>query len=388
MQIYKAFLKIIYKNLNQLLIYVVIFLFFAIVLSNVNTTTASTSFSETKCKIAFINNDQDSVLVNDLKSYLGKNATIVNVSDDTQKLQDALFFRQVEYIVKVPPGFTKALLSGKDIQLQKTTVPGSTSSFYMDNLIDKYLNTARTYTDNLKNLSQTQLINYINKDLSQKTKVNVNNFGNHSSNADRSAYYFNYLAYSLFEILILGVCCVMIVFNDTDLKKRNLCSPIKSKNMHFQLILGNLSFALITWVVLIISSFIICGSYMVTANGLLMLLNSLVFTLACLSISYLLGNILKSRGAISAAANVVALGSSFISGVFVPQILLGKTVLSIASFTPTYWYVKANNDIVNIVNFKMENLTPIFSSMLIILGFAVAILAVTLVVAKQKRMNN
>lgn len=387
MQVYKAFLKIIFKNLNQIVVYVVVFLFFAIVLSNVNTEIPNTSFSPTKCKIAFINNDQDSVLVNDLKSYLGKNATIVNIEDNTQKLQDALFFRQVEYIVKVPRGFTQELLTGKNVQLQKTTVPGSTSSFYMDNLIDNYLNTAKIYSNNLKNLSQTQLISYISKDLSQNTKVNVNNFGNLSSNTDRCVYYFNYLAYSMFAILILGVCCVMIVFNDTDLKKRNLCSPIKLQSMHFQLILGNLSFALLTWVVLIITSFIMYGSYMISTNGLLILLNSLVFTLACLSISYLLGNILKSRGAISAAANVVALGSSFISGVFVPQELLSKTVLSIASFTPTYWYVKANNDIGNIVNFKLENLIPIFSSMLIVLGFAVAVLAVTIVVAKQKRMS-
>lgn len=387
MQVYKAFLKIICKNLNQLIIYVAIFLFFAIFLSSVNTDTSSSTFTGTKCNIAFINNDQNSVLVDNLKSYLGKNANIVNITNDTQKLQDALFFRKVDYIVKVPSGFTKALLNKKDVQLQKTTVPGSTSSFYIDNLINKYLNTARVYSNALKPLSQTQLIDYINNDLSQKTKVNVNSFGSHSSNSQTFVYYFNYLAYSMFAILILGVCSVMMVFNNTDLKKRILCSPIKLRDMHFQLILGNLSFAGLTWIIMISASFFMYGSYMLTPNGLLILLNSFVFTLACLSISYLLGNILKSRGAISAAANVVALGSSFISGVFVPQALLGKTVLSISSFTPTYWYVKANNDIVNIVNFKMDNLLPIFSSILIVLGFAVAVLAVTLVVSKQKRMN-
>ena len=129
------------------------------------------------------------------------------------------------------------------------------------------------------------------------------------------------------------------------------------------------------------------GSYMFTANALLLLLNSFIFTIAALSISYLIGNIIKSRGAMSAAVNVVALGSCFISGVFVPQALLGKTVLMISSFTPTYWYVKANNDIVNIVRFNTENLMPVFNSMLIVLGFAVAILTVTLVVIKQKRMS-
>jgi ABC-2 type transport system permease protein len=36
----------------------------------------------------------------------------------------------------------------------------------------------------------------------------------------------------------------------------------------------------------------------------------------------------------------------------------------------------------------MENLEPIFLKMLIVIGFAVAVLAVTLVVIKQKRMSN
>jgi len=47
----------------------------------------------------------------------------------------------------------------------------------------------------------------------------------------------------------------------------------------------------------------------------------------------------------SAAANVFSLGSCFISGVFVPQDLMSNTVLKIASFTPNYWFVKANNSI-------------------------------------------
>jgi len=113
-----------------------------------------------------------------------------------------------------------------------------------------------------------------------------------------------------------------------------------------------------------------------------------VFTLAALSVSYFIGNIVKSKGAMSAAANVFSLGSCFISGVFVPQELLGKTVLKIASFTPNYWYVKSNNIIANTVNFNMENLTPVFLNMLIVVGFAVAILSVTLVIIKQQRVSS
>jgi ABC-2 type transport system permease protein len=127
---------------------------------------------------------------------------------------------------------------------------------------------------------------------------------------------------------------------------------------------------------------------MMSYNGLLLCINALVFTIAALSISYLVGLLLKSRDAQRAIANVLALGFSFISGVFVPQEFLSDKALTIASFTPTYWYVKANNVIGTLSSFSFNNLSDVFIYMLIELGFAMAIFSVALVVSKQKRVTN
>ena len=388
MQVYKAFFKIIFKNLNQLMIYVVVFVSLSAALAKTYTNPVNTNFEEVKVNIVFINHDKNSKLIEGLKDYLNKNTNMVDIPDDTQKLQDALFFREIEYIIKVPEGFTEKMLRGETTKLEKTTIPGSVSEKYLDNTINKYLNTAKIYTTNIKNISEEQLLKDIEKDLSQKTEVSLNNSVDEASNNEKRAYYFNYMAYAMFAVLILGVSCVMIVFNNIDLKKRNLCTPVKLRNMNFQLILANLSYAVITWFVMIFMSFIMYGSYMFTAKGLLFLLNSFIFTFAALSISFLIGNSINSKAAMAAAANVVSLGSCFISGVFVPQAFLGKSVLRIASFTPNYWYVKTNNSIVNLVNFNMENLAPLFLNMLIVMGFAVAVFSITLVVIKQKRVSN
>ena len=180
----------------------------------------------------------------------------------------------------------------------------------------------------------------------------------------------------------------MISFNNKDLKRRNLASALSMKNMNIQMVFANITYAVVVWFVMIIASFIMFKNYMFTINGLLSLLNSFVFTLAALSISILISNLVTSRNALSAVVNVIALGSCFISGVFVPQQYLGDTVLSIAKFNPTYWYVKANDDIAILVNYSNENMRPIFMSMIIVLGFALAVYAVTLVVIKQKRLSN
>jgi ABC-2 type transport system permease protein len=82
------------------------------------------------------------------------------------------------------------------------------------------------------------------------------------------------------------------------------------------------------------------------------------------------------------------LGTSFISGVFVPQELLSDTVLRVASFTPNYWFVKSNITISGLDNITAKTVTPIFYNMLIVLGFAVAALAIALVITKQKRMRS
>jgi len=85
--------------------------------------------------------------------------------------------------------------------------------------------------------------------------------------------------------------------------------------MNIQMMLGNVSFAILIWLIMKIPSLVMYGDYMFTKKGLLFLLNSFIFTLPALSISFLIANIVKSKNAISAAANVVSLGTCFIKGI-------------------------------------------------------------------------
>ena len=154
--------------------------------------------------------------------------------------------------------------------------------------------------------------------------------------------------------------------------------------MNIQMMLGNVSFAILIWLIMKIPSLVMYGDYMFTKKGLLFLLNSFIFTLPVLSISFLIANIVKSKNAISAASNVVSLGTCFISGVFVPRDFLGETLLKFASFTPTYWYVKSNHIIANIDRLKEEDIRSILTSILIMLIFALTALVITMVIKKQK----
>lgn len=388
MQVFKAYFKIIKKNFSSMAIYLFIFLALTVLLSTFNTNNSTSVFNGTKTKVTFFNDDENSPLLDGFKSYLRENVILINIKDNKEMIQDTLFFRNTEYVIRIPKGFTKALLEKKEMSLEKISIPLSASSVFTDALVNKYFNSAKLYINSGTETDQNKIVQYVKNDLNKKADVEVKSFGTKDSLNESIVYYFNYFSYSLFAILILGVSTIMMVFNKKDLRMRNTSSPITIRSMNFQLLLGNLLFAFVTWLLLVSFSFILFSNTIFTLSTVYLLINSFVFTLACLSISFLIGNLIKGRNAQQAIANVFTLGTCFTAGVFVPQALLGKSVLTLASFTPTYWYVKANNQIGSIVNFNSQNLTPIIYSMLIVFGFAVAILAISLVVIKYKRTSN
>jgi hypothetical protein len=84
MQVYKAFFKVIKKNRGLLLIYLVVFMVLALLLTNTYNPPQDTDFSKVKVNIAFINDDNDSLLVAGLKTYLSENANLVDLPDEPE----------------------------------------------------------------------------------------------------------------------------------------------------------------------------------------------------------------------------------------------------------------------------------------------------------------
>lgn len=387
MPVFKLCMKIIQKNLSSMMIYVVVFLIVATILSLNGSKVQETGFSQEKTNIAFLS-EEDSPLIDGFQAELAKTANFVEVPDETEKLQDALFFRSVSYILRIPKGFTRSFMRGEDVRIEKTTVPNSVSNAYLDLNINQYFNTAALYVKTVPGITQEDLVRHLKADMESNTPVAMKADARPNTDNGFSANYFNYLAYALSSVLVLGISAIMLVFNDRDLSRRNFCSPQGAGKINFQFILANLVFTAVCWSVMVGFCFLFDHRNMMTRNTVYLVLNSFVFTLSMSSISFLIGNLLKNRGAISAVCNVVTLGPCFISGVFVPQEFLNSTVLKIASFTPTYWYVKANNQISSLASFSFSSLSETYTAMLIEAGFAVAFFAVSMVVGKKKRMSS
>lgn len=389
MQVFNTYFKIVKKNIGTLSIYFIIFILISVLLVNQQFSTMNVSkFEDYKANIAIFNYDKGSEFSNNFVKFLSKQENVIELNDDKQVIQDTLFYKKVVYIVKIPEGFGQNFINGnKEAQIEKTTVAGTTDSIFIDFLIEKYLNAARLYLSNIPNISSDKLANYLEKDMSVEANVQMHTFGK-TIDTGKSKYYFSYYAYVALATIITGVSEILIVFNSTEIKKRNLASPMKLSNYNFQTILASLVFSIVFCILVCALGVIMYSNEVLNKNLILLVLNAIIISFVTLCISYLIGNILKSKQAISAIANITSLGLSFISGIFVPQELISSSVLKIASFTPTYWYVKAVNEIQSLTSWSIDKLLPIIYSMLIQIGFAFAILSIALVIIRQKRSVN
>lgn len=94
---------------------------------------------------------------------------------------------------------------------------------------------------------------------------------------------------------------------------------------------------------------------------------------------------MNNKGAINGIVNVIALGSSFLCGAFVPMEWLPNSVLKIAHFLPTYYYISTNEMLKTLENFNFTSLRPIIINMAIMLGFSVIFIILTNISSKIKR---
>lgn len=388
MQVFKLCMKIIKKNKITMMIYVFIFLGIAITVSLASAKApGNRGYTAEKTSVAFYS-EENTPLVAGLKQELSKSADFVSIPDTLEARQDALFYRNVTYIVRVPKGFTEKFLKGEKVNLERTSVPDSVYNAFLNMKIDRYLNTAAFYVKGEQNITQAELVEHLKNDMDKTVSVQLNHQQHKADDTEEpfTSYYYNYLFYCLTAVLIFGVSVIMEVFNDHDLRSRTFCSPIRPRNYSGQYLLAISIFSVAVWLVLLLPCMVLDPVHFFTRTMPYQLLNSFACLLSVVGISFLVGNLVKGKEAISAVANVCALGPSFISGVFIPQRFLNDTVLKVASFTPAYWYVKANETLGTMKNFSAANLAPVINGMLMQLLFAAAFVALGLVAGKRRRL--
>lgn len=379
MIVFKTFLKVLNKCKMTIILYTVMLIVFGVL--NMQTSDSSTNFVASKPDVLIINNDKDEGITKDLIKYITDNSNIIELDDSDEAREDALFYRDVNYIIYIPKDFRDDFLRGKNPEIEVKST-GDYQSAFAQMLLERYIKIAKVYVQSIDD--EDELIAKINETISKETEVEMTSKLDTNSLTKASVYY-NFASYSLLAGCVYVICLILSSFRDEKIRKRTVISSMNYKTHNRQLLLSNMLFAIVLWVFYVLVSFVLVGDLMFTAHGVVYMVNALVFTICALSIAFLIGNLITNKEAINGIVNVVALGSSFLCGAFVPAEWLPDAVLKIAHVLPTYYYINSNDRLKMLEVVSFESLKPIILNMGIIVIFILGFVALSNIVARKKR---
>ncbi len=386
MQAFKSYLKILNHNKGGIIIYVIIFMVITVLFSSIGKDSTATGFAMTQLDVAVIDRDNTDASKG-LTNYIGSIHNIVDIDDTKESMQDNLFYRNVNYILIIPEGYGEQLSQGNiDEIINNVKVPNSFEGIFVDRQVDQYLKTMVSYVKSGYDTKEALSLTTDNLKVETTVSMLEENTSSEDSGTDPIFFYYQYMAYVLLCITIVGLGPILMVFNKPDLKKRIDVSALNLKTKNRQLITFSIVFSIALWSIFVILSGILFGKSIFTTTGLFCMCNSLIFSFICLAITYLITMIFKSLNSISSVSNVLGLGMSFLCGVFVPQEVMAPSVLNASRILPAYWYIHAHNTIVKYIG-SSSQIRTILADFGIQLGFAVALLAICLMVSKMKRDN-
>ena len=377
MTVFKAFLGIVSKNKFIIILYAGMLILFGGI--SVQTPNNNSDFAASKPVIAIVNNDKSEGVTENLIKYLSENSDVIETKNEDE-VSDGLFYRSTHYAIFIPENYNDDFLDGKDPKLEVKKTSDYHSSF-AEILLSRFLKVASIYRDD------PNIIERINDALSDETTVDVVSEIDTSRFARATAYY-NFASYSILASLIYIICIVISSFENQKIKSRNLISATSYKAINRNLLMSNLLFAGVIWLFYVaVSFFLVGGDVMISPEGLLYIINSFIFTLLSTTVAFFISKLISSsKDAVNGIVNVVALGSSFLCGVFIPLAFLPDGVVSFAHLLPTYYYVDANNTIQNLEEFSLETISPIIINMVILLGFSLLFFGLTNLVTKKRRL--
>lgn len=379
MTVFNTFWKVINKYKGTIILFTVMLVAFG----GINTTSSNNSldFTNNKPDILIINNDQNKGLTKNLISYLKENTNVKNIKEE-EEIDDALFYRQVNYIIYIPKNYRNDILSGINPKIDiKTT--GDYDSSLAEMILTRYLKTQEVYSKTTSN--EEELIGKINTNLKTKSEVSITSTVNTDKTSKASRYY-NFASYSIMYTIIFIICMFLSSFNEKVIKKRTIISSMNYKTHNKLILKASFLYSIIVWLLFMVLGIILFPDTIISLRGLIYTINAFVFTFASLTLALLISSLSSNKNVITGIANVVCLGSAFLCGAFIPTTWLPETVIKISRIFPTYWYVNSNDLLTSLEKINLNTLEPIIINMLVVLLFSLIFIVLTNIISKKKQI--
>ena len=332
MPVFKAFFAIAKKRRNAALIYLGVYAVITLLLSALSQDSINENFKASQRSIAITDEDNTDAS-RALCDYLASihQVTTPEPGEDTALL-DAIYYRTLNYAMVIPEGFEDRVLAGETKDLVSSlTIPGSSSSQYVDNQITQYVQALQLYLAGGDTIAEA--IDHTDHTISDLPKVSVTSF--QMSDADTNSmvfYFFQYLPYIFLAILFAGMAPILVTLNSRDMKARTACSALPGRTRTLAMASGCLLYSLGIWLLFLLLGLVFYQKAMLQPYVGYAILNSLAFLFFTAALSLLISTFSPDDNVLNMLANIVGLSMSFLCGVFVPQSMLSGSVLAVGRF--------------------------------------------------------
>ena len=379
MTVFKTFWKVVNKYKGTIIGYTVLLLIFGTLSMSSNDVTED--FKSSKPDVIIVDNDK-SVLSNNLVKYFNDNANILDIDLEEEKIDDAIFYRDANYVIYIDKGYEDDVLNGND-PLIKIKSSGDYSSSLAEMLLKRYLKIQDVLHDEFSDKSI--LVNKINDSLKNNANVELATKIN-TSELTRLSRYYNFASYSIIAVVMFIICLVLSSFNEESVKKRTIISSMNYKKYNKSIMLSSILYVLFVVILYTILGFIVFGSIMFSKRGLIYILNTFIFAVVALALSLLFSTLVNKKEAVSGIVNVVALSQAFLCGAFIPVMWLPDSVLKLAHVLPAYYYINSNELLASLEVLNFSNLKPIFINMGVMILFIVIFIILNNIFSKKKQV--
>ena len=206
MQVFNAFIKVMRSKMSSGIIYIVIFLVIAVIMTNSAQTDGTKVFEGKKIGVV-VYDDDNTEESRALKAYIGKKQELKELERDADLIKDTIYMNwnsEIHYIMAIKKGYAEHLRSGEYNDLfENYYMHDSYENVMMEQLLTEYLNTVSAYQAGGRPLSEA--ISETESVLSEETEVTIRNFDETAADHEMSPLfddYFRYLPYILLSVLI------------------------------------------------------------------------------------------------------------------------------------------------------------------------------------------
>lgn len=382
MAVFKAYMKIAWKNKWMILLYLGIF-FCVTILFQRFVPEGAEGYTAESVPVGIVDEDGGEA-AESLINYIGRTNETILLEDDRESLQEDLFYRNVGYIVRIPEGFMEKCILGEE-KIEAVTVPGTYAGYYVDQQVNSYMVYARSYA--AAGFTETEIASAMaHRD---KAEVTLVDFSGNAGQVPAYTFYYRYLPYLLLSVLGYVMGYILMGFRRGSLPQRMQASAVPERRQSIEGLAASLVIALALWGVSAAVSVVMYRQDIFESGKLIwFLLNSLAMLLTALSLSHLVGTLVKSSNALNGIVNIISLGMCFVCGVFVEIDLLSSGVRKAAQFLPVYWYETVNTLLTDHRTVAVSIRSEVLSGIGIQIVFAIAFVCVTLAVAKRSRRSS